>query len=292
MKYRNGDIPESALVIFKRGHNSRDGDFYWGLPPSTYRKHLALLARALKRTGRTLSPSDGWSTYRPYAAQVAARKVYGNGAAVPRTSSHGGFWEGHDTAAVDYGNWEWVYAKFGARARDEFYADCRAVGLTPGMISKARGYPDEPWHVIDLDPWAAVTSGAITTPTSMEDDMPTMNEFLNTAAYTGGPTISEVLKALDRNLAPALVDMIWGRTVNRGLDSQGQPQMVPAIQELADAKTLLMALVARDGVDVDEGKLAAALAPLLTANLGALSDADVQRIATASADEQAKRLKD
>lgn len=288
MSYRNGEIPESALVIFKRGHNSRDGDFYWGLPPATYLKHLALVARALKRTGRTLSPSDGWSTYRPVAAQIAARKRYGTGAAVPGTSSHGGFWEGRDTAAIDYGNWAAVYAKFRGRAREEFYADCRAVGLTPGMISKARGYPDEPWHVIDLDPWAAVPEGSISS--TLEDDMPDMNTFLNTAAYTGGPTISEVLKALDRNLAPALVDMIWGKTVNRGLDAQGQPQMVPAIQELADAKTMLMALVAREGVDVDEGKLAAALAPLLTANLGALSDDDVKRIATAAADEQAKRL--
>jgi hypothetical protein len=179
MRYPNGEVPESALVIFKRGWNSRDGDFYWGLPPSTYRKHLALVARALKRTGRTLSPSDGWSTDRPLAAQVAARKRYGNGAARPGTSSLGGFWEGRDTAAIDYGNWAWVYAKFGARAQAEFYADCRAVGLTPGMISKARGYPDEPWHVIDLDPWAPVPTTASTTPASKpaapaspeEDDM-------------------------------------------------------------------------------------------------------------------------
>lgn len=160
MKYPNGRIPESALVIFKRGHNSRDGDFYWCLPPATYQKHLALVARALKRTGRTLEPSDGWSTYRPYAAQVAARKRYGNGAAKPGMSSHGGFWEGRDTAAIDYGNWAWVYANHGGQAA--FYADCRAVGLTPGMISKARGYPDEPWHVIDLDPWAAVPSSSVT----------------------------------------------------------------------------------------------------------------------------------
>lgn len=180
MRYRNGEIPESALVIFKRGHNERDGDFYWGLPASTYRKHLALIARALERTGRTLSPSDGWSTYRPLAAQVAARKRYGNGAAVPGKSSHGGFWEKRDTAAVDYGNWAWVYAKFGARAREEFYADCRAVGLTPGMISKARGYPDEPWHVIDLDPWAPVPAGSIT---SMEDEMSAKAEQQIEAVY-------------------------------------------------------------------------------------------------------------
>lgn len=160
--YRNGYVPESKLVIFKRGRNERDGDWFWGLSPSTYRKHLALVARAKKRTGRTLSPSDGWSTYRPYAAQEDARDRYGVGAAWPGTSSHGGYWEGRDTLAIDYGNWAWVYAQFGSRARAEFYADCRAVGLAPGMISKARGYPDEPWHVIDLDPWAPVPSGSVT----------------------------------------------------------------------------------------------------------------------------------
>lgn len=153
-RYRNGYIPDSALITFHTGWSQNDKDFKWQLPPSTYRKHLALVARAKKRTKRTLSPSQGWSCFRPYRVQIYARQMYGNGAAYPGTSSHGGFWEGKDTAAIDYGNWGYVYGW----DRDAFYADCRAVGLTPGQIhpSRNRTYPDEPWHVIDLDPWAPV----------------------------------------------------------------------------------------------------------------------------------------
>lgn len=148
MAWRNGYIPESDLVIFKRGYNGTDGNWFWGLTPGTYARHLALVDLAYKRTGRILTPSDGWGTYRPYDAQVIARRVFGNGAAVPGTSSHGGFWEGRETLAIDYSNWSFVYG--GNRAA--FYADCWAVGLTPGMIEPRRGYPDEPWHVIDMNP--------------------------------------------------------------------------------------------------------------------------------------------
>ena len=148
MAWRNGYIPESDLTIFRRGRNATDGDWFWGLTPATYARHLALVERAKNRTRRTLEPTDGWGTYRHYAAQVIARRIYGNGAAVPGTSSHGGYWEGRETLAIDYSNWSWVYG--GDRAT--FYADCRAVGLTPGMIEPRRGYPDEPWHVIDENP--------------------------------------------------------------------------------------------------------------------------------------------
>jgi len=181
MPWRNGYIPESDLVVFRRGRNVTDGDWFWGLTPATYARHLALVERARERTGRTLETSDGWGTYRPYAAQVIARRIYGNGAAVPGTSSHGGFWEGRETLAVDYSNWSWVYG--GDRAA--FYADCRAVGLTPGMIEPSRGYPDEPWHVIDENPRSGpgpASNGAQPFPQTVEtvapippeeDDMPT-----------------------------------------------------------------------------------------------------------------------
>lgn len=158
VEYTNGYIPYSYLVTFKTGYNSTDGEWNHSLSPSTYAKHKALVARALARTGRTLAISNGWSAYRPYAAQVLARKIWGVGAAVPGTSSHGGLWEQRQTLAMDYGNWSWVYEKYGTNRQDEFFADCRAVGLTPGMIMRSRGYPDEPWHVIDLNPWAGGTA--------------------------------------------------------------------------------------------------------------------------------------
>ncbi|TLF33222.1 hypothetical protein [Microbacterium sp. 5K110] len=196
MAWKNGDIPESDLVIFRRGWNSIDGDWFWGLTPGTYARHLALLQRAFDRTGRWLEPSDGWSCYRPYAAQVIARRIWGIGAATPRTSSHGGFWEGIETLAVDYGNWAWVYEKHGGRAA--FYEDCRAVGLTPGMIQPDRGYPDEPWHVIDKNPRsgapAATSNNATRVVTEEEQIMGVKEDILNGVRDI---VASEVKKALD-----------------------------------------------------------------------------------------------
>lgn len=164
--YSNGYIPDDLLVTFRVGYNSTDGSWAHSLSPATYARHLALVGRAKDRTGRTLTISDGWGAYRPYPAQVVARNVYGNGAAWPGTSSHGGFWEGRQTLAMDYSNWSWVYGG----DWEAFKSDCYAVGLTPGMISEARGYPEEKWHVIDLDPWGAVPAGFDAT-NFLEDDM-------------------------------------------------------------------------------------------------------------------------
>jgi hypothetical protein len=176
MTWRNGFIPESELIIFHRGWNATDGDWFHGFTPGTYARHLALVARAKARTGRDLYLSSGWSSYRPMHAQEIARRIWGNGAAWPGTSSHGGFWEGRETLAGDYGNWAWVYENHGGRAA--FYEDCRAVGLTPGMIEPSRGYPDEPWHVIDLNPRnAPAPAGDSATPFPQEDPMPTLREI-------------------------------------------------------------------------------------------------------------------
>jgi hypothetical protein len=167
--YSNGYIPDDLLVTFAEGANTVDGSWKHQLSPGTYAKHLALVKRS---PGGRLQVSPGWGAYRPYSAQIVARRIYGNGAAVPGTSSHGGFWEGRQTLAIDYHNWGSVYGWDQVR----FFADCRAVGLTPGMIMRSRGYPDEPWHVIDLDPWAPAPAGlnvGVFNPqiTSEEDEM-------------------------------------------------------------------------------------------------------------------------
>lgn len=164
-KYRNGQIPASALIKIASGTN---GDGYWEhlLSPSQKRKHDALVARARKRTGRTLKITSGWNAYRPLEPQWTAKRKYGSGAAWPGTSSHGGTYKGADAMAMDYGNWSWVYG--GDRAA--FFADCRAVGLDPGVIS------NESWHVIDRDPWAPVPASLPETepavvPEEEDDDM-------------------------------------------------------------------------------------------------------------------------
>ena len=60
---------------------------------------------------------------------MAYRKIYGNGAATPGTSSHGMLWEGRICLALDVGNWSWVYGG----DREQWFAD---------------------WHIIDFTPWA------------------------------------------------------------------------------------------------------------------------------------------
>lgn len=172
VSYSNGYIPASLLITFNVGWSAGEGEWKHQLSAGTYAKHLALVTLAKRNTGRTLALSAGWSGYRPYSAQVYARKRYGNGAATPGTSSHGGFWERQQTLAIDYGNWSYVYN--GDRA--VFYRDARAVGFEPGLISPQRGYPDEPWHVVDKEPWRRVSApagGGAPAPATkpQEDDM-------------------------------------------------------------------------------------------------------------------------
>ncbi len=163
-RYPNGYIPDNVLITFGSGWSSGEGNWTHRLSVSSYSKHKALVDLAKQNTGKTLVITPGNNAYRDYAAQVYARKMHGNGAAVPGTSSHGGWWEGQNTLAIDYHNWSYVYGG----DRNAFYRDVRAVGLTPGLISVPRGYPDEPWHVVDLEPWI-VPSGGGSTPVTVEE---------------------------------------------------------------------------------------------------------------------------
>lgn len=165
--FPNGYIPDNVLITFKSG-TSAEGRWTHRLSVGSYMKHIALVALAKANTGKDLKITDGNNAYRDMAAQVYARQVHGNGAAYPGTSSHGGWWENRDTLAMDYGNWYSVYN--GNRAA--FYADVRAVGLTPGMISPERGYPDEPWHVVDLAPWAVPAGGVSPVPPVFTNENP------------------------------------------------------------------------------------------------------------------------
>lgn len=169
-QYQNGRFPLSMMVKL-----SGSGGLNHYLPPATAARWDALQARAKERTGRTLLIWGGWDAYRPYAEQVRMRSqacAAGNcnGAASPGTSSHGLIWEGRDAAAFDAGNWSYVYG--GNRAA--FFDDARSVGLSPGLINPSRNksYPDEPWHVVDLNPWGPVPAldGSKAFP-EQEDDM-------------------------------------------------------------------------------------------------------------------------
>lgn len=170
--YSNGRLPRSALVAFGSGHD-KDGRFYeWLLPPATYRKHLALVDLGRQRSGKTLRPSVGYSCYRPLDEQHYARRVHGIYAADPGKSSHGGDWAGPptgwrlvDASAIDYSNYVEVFGSESA-----FFAACRQVGLLPQGIWPP-AFPREAWHVIDLDPYAAVPAFDNSNPFNLEEDM-------------------------------------------------------------------------------------------------------------------------
>lgn len=147
--YSNGGVPASVLVTIASGTNS---DGYWEhqLTPATLVKHNRLVQLGLDRRGRRLQITPGWNAYRPLDAQWTAYRNSPPGyAAYPRTSSHGGEYQGRDAMAMDYGNWAYVWG-----TQDAFYAACREVGLVPGVFSW------EPWHVIDYAPFAAVAGGS------------------------------------------------------------------------------------------------------------------------------------
>lgn len=231
--YRNGEVPSSRLISFHSGWNSTDGAWTHSLPPATYRKHLALVALAKRNTGRDLEIGVGWCAYRPIAAQRMLKKRFGIMAATPGTSSHGGFWEGAEVMAIDYSNWSHVYN--GDRAK--WFRDVRAVGFAPDQISPRRGYPDEPWHVIDRDPWASVPSGGANE--SEEDDMTpeehAMLESVRDAIFFGGKSMKDGGRSISASLADLVVKV--GPIKRDG-------KQVSLRQEIADTKTMVIQLQA------------------------------------------------
>ena len=234
--YRNGEVPAGLLVTFASGWLPNEGTWKHQLPPATYRKHLALVALAKLNAGRTLKVSEGWGAYRPRHIQEYAKKIHGIYAATPGTSSHGMFWEGRQCAAIDYGNWSYVYG--GNRAA--FYRDVRAVGMVPGLISPARGYPDEPWHVVDLDPWAAVPAGSGSSFVPEEDDMFTDDDrkkigAVYDAVFSGGNSMKDNKRSISASLAD-IVEKV-------GPDYRGG-KAISLRQEIADTKTKVYALEA------------------------------------------------
>ncbi|WP_295821536.1 hypothetical protein [uncultured Microbacterium sp.] len=289
MVWKNGQIPEADLVVFRRGRD-RDGDWFWALTPATLARHNALVARALARTGRTLTPGEGFSTYRPIPAQRIAKARYGIGAADVGTSSHGGYWEKRETLAIDYDNWAWVYEGHGGRAA--FYDDCRAVGLEPGMIEPSRGYPDEPWHVIDLNPRGPVSAFIEAIPFEGEEEDMTPDQVAALARIDkfieilGGEEFAKNLVKVELFAGVPGVDLSIGR-LRQAIDSSidlhkrfifrdenGTPRWsladVIAVQVVPMLRTLLASVgqtAGPGGAAVDPVAAAAALADAIREGL-------------------------
>lgn len=144
MGYANGRIPLNALVHL-------GGDHY--LPPGTAARWQWLQRLAHEKYGVWLYITAGWNAYRPYAVQEDYKRRYGNMAAQPGKSSHGGTYAGQVVFAIDVGNW-------GTLGWARFAAVCRLAGFTVNFVS-----PREEWHIGDFNDAWAIPSGAGTTPT-------------------------------------------------------------------------------------------------------------------------------
>lgn len=139
--YPNGHVPVEYLI-----HVS--GNTY--LPPGTYMRWLWMREQAVARYGVTLRITsqystawNAWNGYRPFAAQRMYRDAYGNMAAVPGTSSHGGTWNGREAFAIDVENWmDLSWSQFSGLAHE--------AGFTTNFVT-----PTEKWHIGDFNnPWA------------------------------------------------------------------------------------------------------------------------------------------
>ncbi|MDQ1111140.1 hypothetical protein QE418_000588 [Microbacterium testaceum] len=149
--YANGSCPLNRLIVLPNG-TGRDkyGPWVHRLPRATLRRWRDLQRRGRERSGgRELAISPGWSTDRPVDIQIILKADMGIYAATPRTSSHGMVFEGQQTAAIDVGNWAWVYANCGGY--NAWQEDVRAAGFT--RLPDGYQQEGEYHHIIDWNPW-------------------------------------------------------------------------------------------------------------------------------------------
>ena len=151
MAYHNGQVPLDRLV--KLGEQ-----LY--LPPGTAARWLWLVAEGKRRFGVTFcvtGPSsrgwDGWNGYRPLDIQRKYKNAFGQWAASPSHSSHGGFYQGQEVFAIDVANWAAVsWANFRALANE--------AGFRVDFVS-----PREQWHIGDFNnPWVVPAFAGCGTP--------------------------------------------------------------------------------------------------------------------------------
>jgi len=179
------------------------GRYDWLMTPGQYQKHLALMRICKERTGHVPDLTPGYSAYRPFNIQVIYKNDLGIGAAIAGTSSHGGKWAGPvtgwrvvPTMAMDYHNWYLVFKN----DRNAWYQAVRDAGLVPGQITVSAFGADEPWHVIDLDPWRAVTAGDGSVPFPTPGEVPTSTPAImeEDMIYISGTTRPAALVTLGR----------------------------------------------------------------------------------------------
>ena len=158
----------------------------------------------------------------------------------------------------------------------------------------------EPWHWTFWGALGAIDGPALAGESKEWDDMATKQE-LKDALYEvlagtylgpGNRNHWDSLKFIADGAFAGTAERVWASPI-AAQDGTGHVVVKDGKPVTYQAQGYLASIASQVGgtvAEVDEKALAAELAPLLTANLGVLSDADVARIATAAADEQARRM--
>lgn len=151
----NGRFPLSRFV-------HRGGNIY--LSPSLNARWDEMVRLGVEKYGVRLYITGnidglgGWNGYRPWDAQVAYKRHYGNMAAEVGKSSHGGVYRFMEVFALDIANVDALAPGNPSLARARLTALAKAVGLTVNFVT-----PTEWWHVGDFNPpWTAPSFGAVT----------------------------------------------------------------------------------------------------------------------------------
>lgn len=185
--------------------------------------------------------------------------------------------------------------------------------LTPGYIEFAaeRGWirtaasdPTERHH-FEYQWWrdqhrnrpAGAESGEFDTMATKDEIKDAVYEVLvGTGLGPGKRNHWDSLKFIADLAAAAHPSKVWAYLV-QAQDENGHPVFKDGKPVMFAARGYLASTSARVGgpvaaADVDEEQLAAALAPLITAQVGSLSDEDIARLAQAAADEQDRRARE
>jgi murein DD-endopeptidase MepM/ murein hydrolase activator NlpD len=108
-----------------------------------------------------------------------------------------------------------------------------AAGIHLHFEARYRG------SIVDPNQFFGSRTASESTPIQLEDDLPSMNEFLNTPAFDGGPTISEMFVKINR------VDAILTRPVLRDTNGDGANEEISQIQDTADTNSMVRQLLSR-----------------------------------------------
>ena len=289
--FRNGEVPYSVVnVVLAKGYDSNG---YW-----EFRCTAAFAARwafakryAEQHFGRTIYIRPGWNIYRPLFSQVIARTNACNmgncnGAAVPRSSSHGGEWGGRPCLAVD--------GDPNGRTGDPVDRALGAAGFSARLITEAmsgiRG--GERWHYIDFNAFGAIPAFAGATPFPVVEEEPTPKEkdmILLKGVDSGSGTSTILVVA-----GPGIWDR-YAASFEGALEDQFGPALELTKTSMLEKENLYKnAGVTAGKIDAalkdNFDALAEAIRSVAVGEGGDLTPAGVQAIATAVVDVAASRL--